>query len=131
MQEEEEDQINDKLALCNAQDYLKYSKFKTILLLNSTYDISFATKCKQNCKVFKYELAKKLEWTVQLQYPTIKIMWLNKELSLETEVLAYDVLTFVANFGGTLGLFVGFSFFMLWDLLLPLFERCKLLMKFK
>ena len=32
------------------------------------------------------------------------------ELSLETEVLAYDGLSFVENFGGTLSLYVGFSF---------------------
>ena len=44
------------------------------------------------------------------------VRWLSGEVIEETEELAYDFLTFVANFGGTLGLFVGFSFFMFWDL---------------
>ena len=44
------------------------------------------------------------------------VRWLSGEVIEETEELAYDILTFVANFGGTLGLFVGFSFFMFWDL---------------
>ena len=57
------------------------------------------------------------------------VRWLNKELTLETEELAYDILTFVANFGGTLGLFLGFSFFMLWDLILQVIEKCKLLLR--
>ena len=32
------------------------------------------------------------------------------------KVLVIDFLTLVSNFGGSLGLFVGFSFFMVWDL---------------
>ena len=66
-----------------------------------------------------------------LSFTVMKIKWLNKEISLETEMPVYDGLTFVANFGGTLGLFDGFSFFMLWDLILPVFERCKQIFKLK
>ena len=34
---------------------------------------------------------------------------------VETEKLVYTVETLVAEFGGTLGLFLGFSFMNLWD----------------
>ena len=37
-------------------------------------------------------------------------------LLIETEALVYTVESLVAEFGGTLGLFVGFSFMNLWDL---------------
>ena len=50
------------------------------------------------------------------------INWLDKLLILETEELAYSGLTFVANFGGTLGLFLGFSFFMAWDFILAILK---------
>ena len=39
----------------------------------------------------------------------------NNELIEETEELIYNWVTFVSNFGGSLGLFVGFSFLMLYD----------------
>ena len=37
------------------------------------------------------------------------------DVKIETEALVYNFGTLVSNFGGTLGLFLGFSFFMLWD----------------
>ena len=36
-------------------------------------------------------------------------------LLVETEALVYTVESLVAEFGGTLGLFLGFSFMTLWD----------------
>ena len=36
-------------------------------------------------------------------------------LLIETEALVYTVESLVAEFGGTLGLFLGFSFLTLWD----------------
>jgi len=38
------------------------------------------------------------------------------EETIKTEVYTYDFGSFVAEFGGALGLFTGFSFFMLWDI---------------
>jgi hypothetical protein len=36
---------------------------------------------------------------------------------VEKEVYLYDVVSFVSEFGGALGLFLGFSFFAFWDIL--------------
>ena len=41
------------------------------------------------------------------------------EIIEETEVLAYGFTSFLAEFGGALGLFLGFSFFSLWELFQP------------
>ena len=37
------------------------------------------------------------------------------DVKVETEALVYNFGTLVSNFGGTLGLFLGFSFLTIWD----------------
>ena len=59
----------------------------------------------------------------------INVQWIDKQISHVFEKLAYDELTFVANFGGTLGLFLGFSFFMIWDWIKMFIEKIQLLNK--
>ena len=49
----------------------------------------------------------------------------NKELIEETEEYAYGFTSFLAEFGGALGLFLGFSFFSLWEYFEPLFLKLK------
>ena len=43
------------------------------------------------------------------------IMLANMEITEESEHYMYDFESFVSEFGGSLGLFLGFSFFTLWD----------------
>ena len=38
--------------------------------------------------------------------------------NVEIEVFAYDFVSLISEFGGSLGLFTGFSFFMLWDMII-------------
>ena len=38
-------------------------------------------------------------------------------MSVKTETLMFPVRSLVADIGGTLGLFLGFSFVMIWDLI--------------
>ena len=43
-------------------------------------------------------------------------LWaVSSNTKIETEELIYPMSTMVAEFGGTLGLFLGFSFISLWD----------------
>ena len=42
----------------------------------------------------------------------------------EKEVYLYDLTSFVSEFGGALGLFLGFSFFSCWDVLHIFFTAC-------
>ena len=43
-------------------------------------------------------------------------LWsVSKKTFIEKEVLIYPLTSLVAEFGGTLGLFLGFSFMTLWD----------------
>ena len=74
------------------------------------------------CNHFKYEVLKvETDLSDQRQDRLgFELILANNEVTTVQEVLAYDFLTLVSNFGGSLGLFVGFSFYMLWDLVLDI-----------
>ena len=44
---------------------------------------------------------------------------------METEEYLYDERSLLAEFGGALGLFLGFSFYMLWDIVEPIIVSLK------
>ena len=48
------------------------------------------------------------------------------EIRVETEVWGYPTISFIADLGGSLGLFVGVSFLSAWDFLEYLFLRFRL-----
>ena len=55
-------------------------------------------------------------------------IWLrfgSPKVTVQKEVLAYTYMSFVADCGGLLGLFVGFNFLMIWDLLVILNHKIK------
>ena len=45
----------------------------------------------------------------------VGMMFPSTEVTLEEEEFVYPFVSFVAEFGGALGLFLGFSFLMVWD----------------
>ena len=45
-----------------------------------------------------------------------RLVLVNSEVTEEREELLYDELSLVAELGGALGLFLGFSFLTVWDL---------------
>ena len=47
------------------------------------------------------------------------MVYANNEIIEKREELVYDGISLIAEFGGALGLFLGFSFFMVWDFSLP------------
>ena len=63
-----------------------------------------------------------LTWTFTLGY---KFVLVNDELRVETEEYLYDERSLLAEFGGALGLFLGFSFYMLWDIVEPIIVSLK------
>ena len=67
------------------------------------------------CNYFKYEVLKvETDLSDQRQDRLgFELILANNEVTTVQEVLAYDFLTLVSNFGGSLGLFVGFSFYMI------------------
>ena len=49
----------------------------------------------------------------------------SKKIFVEREVPSYSFLSFVADCGGLLGLFIGFNFLMIFDILIVIYQKMK------
>jgi hypothetical protein len=94
------------------------------------------TGCLPPCSYTEYKLSAeplKYQFDYKLSTDPVKRQWKGTNLSVKfsskkalerTEELLYPWESFVSEFGGALGLFLGFSFMMIWDVLSLLFQRC-------
>ena len=55
----------------------------------------------------------------------LQIQFDSQRIVIEKEVEAYSIGSLVADCGGVLGLFIGFNFLMIWDLLFLLYVKFK------
>ena len=82
-------------------------------------DITALTGCLKPCQYRKYHFVGGKERTsLESEEFTFSLWAVSKKTTIKTEQLIYPVTSLVADFGGTLGLFLGFSFITLWDSLL-------------
>ena len=51
------------------------------------------------------------------------VMFSSKKVVIEKEEAAYPPISFVADCGGLLGLFVGFNFLLVWDCFVEIYQR--------
>ena len=72
------------------------------------------TGCLPPCQYTEYTLAKDPMKTKQDKM-TLNILLSSTNIKTRTEKTIYSGVSFVAEFGGALGLFLGFSFLMIWD----------------
>ena len=78
------------------------------------------TGCKRPCSYKEYKFVntnfKELKY---IDYPKDQVvfcLWaVSQYTQIEEEVLVYPFQSFLAEFGGSLGLFLGFSFMTIWD----------------
>ena len=68
------------------------------------------------CQYTEYSLPSRPEETQLYNESHLFLMLGRKTATKRTEVLLYPGTSFVSELGGSLGLFVGFSFWMVWDL---------------
>ena len=77
--------------------------------------IEATTGCLLPCTYLEYKLVSaktmKSPWTT----PATVMSFGNLATTVRREVYVYSILDLVSDFGGSLGLFVGFSFYSLWD----------------
>ena len=81
------------------------------------------TNCQKPCKYKKYvktSVLDKLQDTSGL--PGYMFGFSTNTVTVKQEAYLYPLSSLVAEFGGTLGLFVGFSFLTLWEILLWLIK---------
>ena len=59
------------------------------------------------------------------KFTRIKFWFGSPKVTVEKEVWSYSTRTFVAECGGLLGLFIGFNFVMIWDLIVIVYQKIK------
>ena len=102
--------------------------YYTVLLTSNKKSFINHTGCLPPCTYMKYTVLFKQqlspEFGFQLQYSigditVVKEVTINSFITLQEPL--YPFSSFLAEFGGALGLFLGFSFAMFWDLILAIF----------
>ena len=77
------------------------------------------TGCVKPCHFREYRMVDVPDVSMNMANSTFKsyfgLLFVSTETIFEEEILVYPWTSLVAEFGGTLGLFLGFSFMMLWD----------------
>ena len=80
------------------------------------YDIFRITGCKKPCHYRKYGfVGNKLTTVFKSDHFVFSLWSISKDTISEKEQLIYPITSLVAEFGGILGLFLGFSFMAIWD----------------
>ena len=60
-------------------------------------------------------------------FSSIRVLFSSPTLFIEKENLDYPFITLLADVGGILGLFIGFNFLMIWDIIVCVIEKMKVL----
>ena len=88
------------------------------------------TGCQKPCSYKKYTLiGEKRRSTFKSEDFTFSLWAVSNSTMVEREELIYPLSSLVAEFGGTLGLFLGVSFITLWDNMFYLGKLCEMVTK--
>ena len=84
---------------------------------NNLREIRNITGCIKPCNYKEYKIINSFTTTMKLDEHNCWVTFTSvaPDTRVQTEVILYPVTSYVAEFGGTLGLFLGFSFMSLWD----------------
>ena len=96
--------------------------------LNLVYDIrEIAVGCKKPCNYQEYKIIGDKAPTAWAKKGllTFALLAVDNNIYVETEALLYPGTSLVAEIGGTLGLFIGFSFMILWDAIVRVLHLIK------
>ena len=93
-------------------------------------DITKLTGCVKPCQYRMYQFVGAGEPVSSFpEYYAFSLLAVSKKTTIKTEQLIYPLAHLVADFGGTLGLFLGFSFVTLWDNLSLLGKALRVIQK--
>ena len=76
------------------------------------------TGCLFPCTYMRYEVA--FTRNIPFGHFGLGFIFGDTSTTIRKEYYIYPLISFISDLGGSLGLFVGFSFFMLWDILIEL-----------
>ena len=78
-------------------------------------DVISSTGCLKPCHFTQYTLPAEPQQITFFNASIVSLVLARATVTLRTEVLRYPLESLVAEFGGALGMFLGFSFIMIWD----------------
>ena len=120
-----------KMKITNCTNLEQFDAHDFIYQLFAVYELREVlnlTGCKIPCQ---YREIKAVDTPTPIKTGTLDeamgfaLTLVTTDIRVETEALVYNFTSLVSNVGGSLGLFLGFSFYMLWDWLLYVFKMCK------
>ena len=120
------DQVNTKMRNCSKSSDIK--KFLEKMIYISTTDelkLQEEFNCIKPCRYMEYKVVEEPQNFFRADLNTTHI-WLtmaSPKITIEKEMESYSFTTFVADWGGLLGLFVGFNFLMIWDCSVYIYEN--------
>ena len=93
-----------------------YEKMYRQIGMSELVKIEKLTGCMKPCYYKQYRvIGEKTSTSFPSNFFTVSFWAMSNDTKVEKELLVYPVTSLVAEFGGTLGLFLGFSFMALWD----------------
>ena len=85
-------------------------------LRDKVTDIEELTGCRKNCQYRQYEIVQTINPVPNSDKEIfLKVTLASDIVNVYNETLIVSMRSLIAEIGGTLGLFLGFSFLMLWD----------------
>ena len=109
---------HSRVPVCN--DLSKIEEQETIfykLSLSERKELVNKSGCFPPCRYREYKIFSEDMEGLMPGYG-VGFMFLSTDFALEEEDYVYPFISFVAEFGGALGMFLGFSFLMVWDVVL-------------
>ena len=96
--------------------YRRYDNIFKLLLHAELGEVMRVTNCIKPCKYREYKVVgESRQTTMQSRDFSFSLWAISKNTEVKREELIYPFSSFLAEFGGILGLFLGFSFMSLWD----------------
>ena len=94
----------------------EYGKILDKIRASDLDNIFKLTKCTKPCKYKKYNLLGDMKPSLfKTEYVAFSLWAVSENTRVSTEQLIYPISSLVAEFGGTLSLFLGVSFVTIWD----------------
>ena len=122
------EEVNTKMRNCSKSSDIKQFLEKMIYI-STTDELKLQKEfnCIKPCRYMEYKVVEEPQNFFRADLnPNATHIWLtmaSPKITVEKEVESYSVTTFVADWGGLLGLFVGFNFLMIWDCFVCIYEN--------
>ena len=99
------------------QQIMTYVNMYDNLSRMDKHEVSKITGCQPPCIYMEYVSIDEKDWQFESPNTTLEfgIVFATTEVTVRKEIYIYPFSSFLAEFGGALGFFLGFSFFKFWD----------------